>query len=433
MFTELFNVSSSHGWLFPGVDPTKFLGPALNLSIPEAYNYSRDKLTEFVTKMGIAGFKIDRGEEHEMPDDEQNIQQPLYLKLCEEVMQAARGVAGAYYNFARSAFDRDRSHVAIWNGDSFATFLGLQYTVASGIRAGLLGFSHWGGDTGGYVRANGGPTEELFARWMHFSAWTPMYEIMVGLNHTPWYEYSPRLTEVLRQTADTHTNLVPYLRSLAHEASTTGIPAMRAMFLEFPDDRSVYETTDMYTLGSEFLVAPILEEGGGRSVRFPTVSDNRAKFLDYNDKSTVFKSGDVDTITDLPLESSPVYIREGAIIPLGDVYAGNIVGWNTSSWSPHLTIEVYPSYDVPVISFVYYRGTEGRHLSPGSVTITMRTNITTRTVEVEADGDYGVDAEVVVYQKTNGTSQRRSMMALSRDASAASNKFVAHGVYSLFE
>ena len=66
LYTELYNTSSSKGWLFPGIDPIQFLGPALNLSIPEAYQYFTDKLSYFPS-IGVKGYKIDRGEEDEMP------------------------------------------------------------------------------------------------------------------------------------------------------------------------------------------------------------------------------------------------------------------------------------------------------------------------------------------------------------------------------
>lgn len=64
--TELYNASVEHGWLFPGIDPEFFLGPALNLSIPAAYDYFKSHLRYF-TSIGVKGFKIDRGEEGEMP------------------------------------------------------------------------------------------------------------------------------------------------------------------------------------------------------------------------------------------------------------------------------------------------------------------------------------------------------------------------------
>lgn len=66
MNTELYNTSKANGWLMPGIDPNQFLGPALNLSILAAYDYFLEKLSYF-PKAGVKGYKIDRGEEHEMP------------------------------------------------------------------------------------------------------------------------------------------------------------------------------------------------------------------------------------------------------------------------------------------------------------------------------------------------------------------------------
>ena len=107
----------------------------------------------------------------------------LFDALLYQSMEAKWG-AGNFYNFARSAFDRARAHTAVWNGDSHADFEGLRYSVASAVRAGLVLFSQWGSDTGGYVRGADEPSEELWARWMQFSAFSPMYEVMVGTGRT---------------------------------------------------------------------------------------------------------------------------------------------------------------------------------------------------------------------------------------------------------
>ena len=148
--TELYNASIANGWLFPGIDPTIFQGPALNLSIPVAYDYFKQHMS-FFPSMGVKGYKIDRGEEEEMPVWEQNIQMTLFEQLLYETMAEKWG-EGNFYNFARSVVDRSRSKTAVWNGDAHSNFSGLAYSVTSGIRAGLIGFSQWGSDTGGYIR-----------------------------------------------------------------------------------------------------------------------------------------------------------------------------------------------------------------------------------------------------------------------------------------
>lgn len=389
--TELYNASVANGWLFPGYNPEFFLGPALNLSIPAAYDYFKQKLA-YYPSVGVKGFKIDRGEEGEMPDYEQNIQQPLFEQLCYEVMAEKWGESG-FYTFSRSAVDRSRATTQVWNGDSHSNFSGLAYSVTSGIRAGLVAFSTWGSDTGGYIRDIGydDPSPELWARWMWFSTYSPVYELMLGTNHTPYYDpyVSTGLVGVMKQTANEHHLLRPYIKSYTYVASQTGVPVIRALFLETPGDASVYQVTDEYFFGEAFLVAPIINGGGTRKVYFP-VDGTGAKYLDYYNGTTVFDGGSTTSV-DLDWDSSPVYVKAGAIVPKGDTFQGNN-RW-TANWQPSLTIEVFPTYGVPQTSFTYFNGQE--------VMITMTTNKTAKSVRVQY-GDLGVSEATLVFFGSNG-------------------------------
>lgn len=96
---------------------------------------------------------------------EQNIQAALFDQLCYETMVEKWG-EGNFYDFTRNAVDRSRSKTAIWNGDSHSNWTGLSWSIASGIRSGLIGFSQWGSDTGGYIRDLDDPHQELWSRWM---------------------------------------------------------------------------------------------------------------------------------------------------------------------------------------------------------------------------------------------------------------------------
>ncbi|KAI9730865.1 MAG: hypothetical protein M1834_005583 [Cirrosporium novae-zelandiae] len=392
--TELYNVSSANGWLFPSVNPKTFLGPALNLSIPAAYNYMKKKLS-FFPSMGIKGYKIDRGEEGEMPVYEQNTQMTLFESLCADTMTSVWGKSG-YQTLSRSVYDRSRAQTNLWNGDGHSNFTGLTYTIASGIRASLLGFSQWGSDTGGYVRTLETPTEELWARWMHFSTFTPIYELMLGQNHTPWYPpYTSNLVSVLKSTANTHHSLIPFLKSHTHVAATSGLPAMRALLLEYPDDPLTYTLSSQYALGSEFLLAPISTPGGVRSVYFP----KGYSFLEYFNKTDVYIGGRT-VIFRYGLDSSPVFVREGAIIPRGDVVRGNNL-W-TDAWTPQLRVEVYPSFAVPRTEFLYFGGEKKDQEARIIMTTTKAVNgtgaTTTGSVSISYE-DLGIPGTIVVYLK----------------------------------
>lgn len=325
----------------------------------------------------------------------------LFEQICETSMANKWGKSG-FYNFARSAVDRSRALTNIWNGDSHANFTGLRYSIASGIRASLLGFSTWSSDTGGYVRSPNlvadQPTSEVWARWMHFSTYCPVYELMVGTNHTPWYPpYPSRLVSILKSTANEHHALIPYIKSFTYQASQTGIPIMRALFLEAPNDPKVYDTTDAYYFGDSFFVAPIISEGGSRTVYFPndtiSVYTNRA-YLEYYNKTKVYQGGSSTNVT-LEWEYSPVYVREGSLVVRGDIYQGNNK-W-TKNWQPSLTIEAFPSYNFGTYVFPYYTGSE-------VVNITLSSATEWQTATVQWDGDLRVNkTQIVFYGKTGAT------------------------------
>lgn len=387
--TELSNVSIANGWQFGGVNYTTLQGglqgPALNLSIPAAYAWFKDRLRTF-TDLGVKGYKIDRGEEGEMPVWEQNIQMSLFEQLCAENMRETWG--DDFYNFARSAVDRSRSNTAVWNGDSHSNFTGLAYTIASGIRAGLIGFSQWGADTGGYVRGANDPTEELWARWMWHATFSPMYEIMIGTNHTPWYSpYSNNLVQVLKQTANLHYDLFPYIKSYTWEAHTDGVPLMRSMLLEAPQDPQSWTMEDQYFFGEQLLVAPIVTSGGKRSLYLPSGT----QWMEYLNKTAVYQGGQTLSVS-LDVNAVPVYVKAGAIVPTGDIYEGNNK-W-TKDWQPYLDIEVFPSYKVSCSIFAYYNGKSGKE-----VQITLWTDSRAKTATLQY-GDLGFAGSISFYTKS---------------------------------
>ena len=305
-----------------------------------------------------------------------------------------------FYNFARSAVDRSRALTNIWNGDSHANFTGLQYSIASGIRAGLLGFSTWSSDTGGYVRSPDlvadQPTPEVWARWMHFSAYSPVYEIMVGTNHTPWYApYPIRLVDVLKSTANEHHALIPYIKSFTYQATLTGVPVIRATFLEAPNDPKAADTPDAYYFGDSFFVAPIAETGGSRTIYFPNSTippyTNR-EYLEYYNKTSIHAGGSTATVS-LEWEYSPVYVREGALIVKGDILQANNK-W-TKNWAPSLTFEAFPSYNYGTYVLPYYNGEE-------VVNVTLSSATEWQTATVQWDGDLGVNKTQIVFYGKGG-------------------------------
>jgi alpha-glucosidase (family GH31 glycosyl hydrolase) len=138
--------------------------------------------------------------------------------------------------------------------------------------------------------------------------------------------------------------------------------------------------------GEEFLVAPIVNKGGTRDVYFPTGTS----YLEYFNKTKVYHGGATESLS-LELEYVPVYVREGAIIPTGDIYEGN---HKWSKWEPYLEIQIFPSYNAPVSQFEYYNAAK-----KAPVKITAVADAKEQSISITY-GDLGIPATFVVYGKT---------------------------------
>lgn len=363
--TTLHTDANTNGWLFPTVAPEGGGGSGVDVRIPAAETYFKNHLDTFAN-LGVKGYKIDRGDEKEMPDDAENETVTAFHKLTYDGLESDH--PGDHFSFARDLVDTGRKYVAAWNGDPDPTFTGMRYSLMSGLRSGLMNFPVWCSDTGGYSGAK--PTEEVFARWFGFSAYTPIMEVMIGDTssggRTPWYDYSAALVDIAREQSAAHHDLIPYSRSLVYSATQDGVPPMRAMFLEHPEDPAVANMWDQYFYGPDLLVAPVTTSGAtSRSVYLPA-----GTWMDYNTRSAVY-AGSASLTASAPLDTIPLFVREGAIIPRGDILQANN-NW-TASWSPGLRIEFFPSDTVPS-SFDYYTGTgvETIHCGRSGTTLTIQ-------------------------------------------------------------
>jgi alpha-D-xyloside xylohydrolase len=358
----LYTDGAAGGWLFPSVPAAR--GPAVDLRIPGARDWLLGRLG-ILPALGAKGYKIDRGEEGEQPDAVQNDNVTRFAEVARDSLAAPHGDQA--FIFTRNVHDTGRRFTAVWSGDAASTFAGLTTSIAAGVRSGAIVMPMWGSDTGGYGRSGGGPSEELFARWFGFSAWSPMMEILVGGGHTPWYGGSPALVAIARKHTTTHHDLIPYTRSFLYAATRTGAPVVRALAFEYPDDERLANRADQYLYGSELLVAPVITEGATtRDVILPA-----GRWLEYEDRREVW-SGPATVTVRAPLGVIPVFVREGGIVPRGNILRAND-DW-TPSWAPALRIELFPAATPMLRRFDYFTGSGVAAITaesaPGKVTVT---------------------------------------------------------------
>jgi alpha-glucosidase len=256
-------------------------GSVADFTNPATYEYVQGFLRTMVRDHGFDGWMADYGEW--LPTDAMlhegdarlvhNRYPELWHRASREVMDELRP-GGDWVVFSRSGWTRDHAqHQVVWIGDQEATFSptdGLPTVVPAMLNLGLSGVPFVTHDVAGY---SGGPsTRELFLRWTELGAFTPIFRTHEGLMPAAnWsWDRDAETTAHFGRFARVHEALGPEIRALADEAATTSMPMVRHLALEFPDDAASRGVHDEFMLGSDLLVAPVVEEGATtRSVYLP--------------------------------------------------------------------------------------------------------------------------------------------------------------------
>jgi alpha-glucosidase len=201
-----------------------------------------------------------------------------------------------------------------WMGDSESTWASLRMTITQTLGLGLSGQPYTGPDIGGF---SGSPDAELYLRWFQAAAFLPFFRTHAAIGtarREPWI-YGEPTTSVIRTYLRLRYQLMPYLYTLAWQASQSGTPLIRPLFW-LENDRPEFwkavqqETGDAFLLGDSLLVAPIFEPGASsRTVHLPT-----GCWYDFwND---TFYTGGQTVQVAVTLENIPVFVRGGSLLPL---------------------------------------------------------------------------------------------------------------------
>jgi alpha-D-xyloside xylohydrolase len=211
----------------------------------------------------------------------------------------------------------------VWSGDIDSTFEALAAQIPAGLNIGISGIPWWTTDIGGFK--GGDPTtpyfRELIVRWFQFGAFCPLFRLhgvrepgpLVGSGQTgapnEVWSFGDEAYGIITQQLGLRERLRPYVMEQMATASATGVPPMRALFLEFPDEAPAWEVADEFMFGPDILVAPVTEQGAReRDVYLP----EGASWLDAWTGQPVEGHGWVKAPA--PLEHIPVYLRGGGAL-----------------------------------------------------------------------------------------------------------------------
>jgi len=216
---------------------------------------------------------------------------------------------------------------ALWAGDQVANWRQLRSLLPAGLSTGLSGMPFWGHDIGGYA---GTPTPELYVRWLQFGAFSPLMQYHGITPREPWH-FGPTAERAYAVLVNLRMALQPTLIALGREAAASGLPIMRPMVLEYPRDPRFTREETQYLLGPDLLVAPVLtEQATGRRVAFPP---GRWQSL----LEPIAYDGPCDVDVTVPLVGAPVFVREGATLPLATRQGALPPEWEPSAPTRNVT------------------------------------------------------------------------------------------------
>jgi alpha-D-xyloside xylohydrolase len=233
---------------------------------PEARAWYAGKLRTLL-EMGVDTFKTDFGErvptdvvwfDGSDPERMHNYYTQLYNQTVFELLRKHHGDAGAVV-FARSATAGGQQFPVHWGGDNESSPESMAESLRGGLSLGMSGFGFWSHDIGGF---EGTPDAELFKRWIAFGLLSSHSRLHGNESYRVPWAFDEEAVEVLRVFTKLKARLMPYLYAAAVEASETGVPVMRALLLEFPDDPGATYVDRQYLLGPDLLVAPVFSRDG---------------------------------------------------------------------------------------------------------------------------------------------------------------------------
>ena len=233
---------------------------------PAACRWYGDKLRALVD-MGVDCFKTDFGEriptdvvyfDGSDPVKMHNYYTYLYNKTVYEALEDKLG-KGEVTLFARSATAGCQQFPVHWGGDCTATFESMAESLRGGLSLCLSGFGFWSHDIGGFEQT---ASADVYKRWCAFGLLSSHSRLHGSSTYrVPWL-FDEEAVDVLRLFTKLKCRLMPYLFGAACEAHEKGVPMMRAMMLDFPDDPSCDYLDRQYMLGDSLLVAPIFSPDG---------------------------------------------------------------------------------------------------------------------------------------------------------------------------
>lgn len=282
---------------------------------PAARDWYASKLAVLLDQ-GVDAFKTDFGER--IPTDDvtwfdgsdpqrmHNYYAQLYNQCVHELLVERRGEGEAVL-FARSATAGGQQFPVHWGGDCESTFAAMAESLRGGLSLALSGFGFWSHDIGGF---EGTPDPAVFKRWLAFGLLSSHSRLHGSSSYRVPWAFDDEAVEATRIFTRLKLSLMPYLSELGRIAHREGLPIMRPMIMEFPDDRSAATVDTQYLLGDSIMVAPVFSADGDVDFYLPAGIWTHLQTGEQ-------LSGPGWHHGRYGFDSLPVFVRPGSVLPRG--------------------------------------------------------------------------------------------------------------------
>ncbi|EIW85270.1 glycoside hydrolase family 31 protein [Coniophora puteana RWD-64-598 SS2] len=289
----------------------------VDITNPAARKWYCDKLSALV-ELGVDTFKTDFGEriphanikyfDESDPMRMHNTYAVLYNQMVFELLQNHFGKGEALV-FARASAAGGQRFPVHWGGDCESTFEAMAEALRGALSLTVSGFGFASHDIGGF---EGHPPPEIYQRWVAFGLFSTHSRLHGSSSYRVPWNYGEDAAKTMAKFVDAKHRLMPYIYTEAIQTHDTGHPLMRAMFLEFSEDRTTHYLDRQYMLGPSLLVAPV----------FVPIGEETEYYLPAGRWTSYFHpertlQGPTWVREVVPLDEIPVWVREGSIVCLG--------------------------------------------------------------------------------------------------------------------
>jgi alpha-D-xyloside xylohydrolase len=333
-----YDMAEAAGWFIEGTFVFTSFGKMLDLTHPDCMAFWQDRVAA-ARDLGIEGWKLDYAEDIQIGlsdarmdfsfhsgEDERTMNR-RYAEYYHRAYAEPLGLPEVFIIARAGTIGGQRYASVIWPGDLDSDFKefgfedaegtihvgGLPSAVRAGTGLSVSGYPFFASDTGGFRHNR--PTHEVMIRWTEYAALLPIMQYGGGGdNHNPWdftdygdSQFTTETLELFNRYGSLHIRLFPYFYTYARQAHETGRPVIRPFGLAYPQDGRHPDFT--FLSGPDLLVAPVVDESTERNVPLPA-----GTWIDWWTGEVV--EGPVDVTVAAPLDTLPLYLRAGGIVPM---------------------------------------------------------------------------------------------------------------------